>query len=160
MTASLLKSPGLSSIFWPISIILSLDGLHSSGFFQVFQSLFQSFDDCTKSTNYNWYHHRFHVSPFVCFFFSSPARSRYLSLFSLYFNFTLWSAGTSKSTILQVLLFFSFLFFFFFFVVDYNLVWPRLGNPFVSQNPRGVCVSRSPGHMLDCAYTICSYGQI
>ena len=32
--------------------------------------------------------------------FSSPARSWYLSLFSLSFNFTVWSAGTTKSTIL------------------------------------------------------------
>ena len=32
-------------------------------------------------------------------FFSSLARYRYLSLFSLSFNFTLWSAGTAKSTI-------------------------------------------------------------
>ena len=46
-------------------------------------------------------------------FFNPQARSRYLSFFSLSFNFTLWSAGTAKSTILQVLffLFFSFLFF-------------------------------------------------
>ena len=38
-------------------------------------------------------------------FFSSPARSRYLSFFSLSFNFTLWSAGTAESTILQFLFF-------------------------------------------------------
>ena len=30
---------------------------------------------------------------------------RYLSIFSLSFNFTLWSSGTEKSTILQVLFF-------------------------------------------------------
>ena len=35
-------------------------------------------------------------------FFSSLARSRYLSFFSFSFNFTLWSAGTAKSTIQQV----------------------------------------------------------
>ena len=33
------------------------------------------------------------------------ARSRYLSLFSHSFNFTLWSAGTAKSTALQVIFF-------------------------------------------------------
>ena len=38
-------------------------------------------------------------------FFNSLARSRYLSLFSHSFNFTLWSAETAKSTILKVLLF-------------------------------------------------------
>ena len=29
--------------------------------FQVLQSVCQSFGDCTKSTNYNWYNHHFHV---------------------------------------------------------------------------------------------------
>ena len=38
-------------------------------------------------------------------FFNSLARSRYLSLFSYVFRFILWSAGTAKSTILQMLFF-------------------------------------------------------
>ena len=38
-------------------------------------------------------------------FFNSLARSRYLSRFSHSFSFILWSAGTAKSTILQVLFF-------------------------------------------------------
>ena len=46
-------------------------------------------------------------------FFNSLARSRYLSFFSHSFSFILWSAGTAKSTILQVLFFFFFFFFFF-----------------------------------------------
>ena len=36
-------------------------------------------------------------------FFNSLARSRYLSYFSLSFRFILWSAGTAKSIILQIL---------------------------------------------------------
>ena len=36
-------------------------------------------------------------------FFNSLARSRYLSFFSHSFSFILWSAGTAKSTILQIL---------------------------------------------------------
>ena len=36
-------------------------------------------------------------------FFNSPARSRYVSFFSLSFRFILWSAGTAKSTILKIL---------------------------------------------------------
>ena len=40
------------------------------------------------------------------------------------------------------------------------VVWPRLGDPFVSQNTRGICVPHSPGQTLGCAYTICSYDQI
>ena len=39
-------------------------------------------------------------------FFNSLARSRYLSLFSHSFSFILWSAGTAKLTILQILFFF------------------------------------------------------
>ena len=38
-------------------------------------------------------------------FFNSLAKSRYLSFFSLSFSFILWSAGTTKSTILQVFFF-------------------------------------------------------
>ena len=38
-------------------------------------------------------------------FFNSLARSRYLSFFSHSFKFILWSAGTAKSTILQMLFF-------------------------------------------------------
>ena len=72
-----------------------------------------------------------------------------VEVLSLSFNFTLWSAGAAKSTILQVL----------FFIVYYK-VWPRLGDPFVCQNPIGVCVSHSPGQILGCAYSISSYNQI
>ena len=38
-------------------------------------------------------------------FFSSLAKSRYLSFFSFFFRFILWSSGTAKSTILQILFF-------------------------------------------------------
>ena len=40
------------------------------------------------------------------------------------------------------------------------VVWPKLGDPFVSQNHRRVCASHSPGQILGWAYTICSYDQI
>ena len=59
----------------------------------------------------------------------------------------LWSAGTAKSTIRQIL----------FFFVDYDFslaVWPRLDDPFVSRNPRELCVSHFPERILGCAYTI------
>ena len=39
-------------------------------------------------------------------FFNPLARSRYLSFFLHSFSFILWSAGTAKSTILQILFFF------------------------------------------------------
>ena len=47
-------------------------------------------------------------------FKNSLASCRYLSFFSLPFSFSLWSAGTAKSTILQVLSF---------YFVDYYKVW-------------------------------------
>ena len=86
------------------------------------------------------------------YFFSSPARSRHSSLFSLSFSFTLWSVGTAKSRIRQV--------FFFCCLLSLGLaVWPRLDDPFVSQNPKEYCASHFLGWILGFAYTICSYGQ-
>ena len=88
-------------------------------------------------------------------FFNSLARSRYLSFFSHSFSFILWSAGTSKSTILQIL------FFFFFCWLLWGLVfWPRLGDPFVCQSLIGVYVRHFLGQVLGCAYTIFWCGQI
>ena len=55
-------------------------------------------------------------------FFSSRARSRYLSFFSLSFSFALGSAGTIEPNIWLNLFFFLF-FFFFFFVAYYHSVW-------------------------------------
>ena len=74
-------------------------------------------------------------------FFSSLARFRYLSLLLSSFNFTIWSTGTAKSAIQQVL---------FFCWLSLGLVfWPRLGNPFVFQNPWEVCAFL--GRSLGCA---------
>ena len=66
-------------------------------------------------------------------FFNSLARSRYLSFFSHSFSFILWSAGTAKSTILQVLFFF-----FFFFVL---LIIIRSG--LLAEIRWSVCMSKS-----------------
>ena len=57
-------------------------------------------------------------------FFSSLARSKYLSFSSHSFSFILWSVGTAKSTILQIL---------FFCWLLFGLVfWPRLGDQFAN----------------------------
>ena len=40
-----------------------------------------------------------------------------------------------------------------------QVVWPRLSDLFVSQNSREFFASHSPGLILDCAYSICSWGQ-
>ena len=85
-------------------------------------------------------------------FFNSLARSKYLSFFSHSFSFILWSAGTAKSTILQVV-------YFYWLLLD--LVFrPRLGDPCVCQSPIGVYVCHFLGQVLGCAYTICWYGRI
>ena len=95
------------------------------------------FSDRVERANHNCF--MFHS------FFSSLARPKYLSLFSLSFSFTLWST----ETIWQVL-----------FLVDYHWVWSRLGDPFESQNTKEVFASHFPAQILGCAYTICSCGQI
>ena len=59
----------------------SLDSLLPSRYFKVFQSWYQSFDECTKSTNYNWYNRHFHVPQF---FFQFPSKVQVLiSLFCI-----------------------------------------------------------------------------
>ena len=77
-------------------------------------------------------------------FFNSLVRSRYLSFFSHYFSFILWSAGTAKSTILQIL----------FFCLSF------LGDPYMCQSPVGVYMCHFLGQELGCEYTICWHGQI
>ena len=72
-------------------------------------------------------------------FFNSLARSRYLSFFS--FSFTLWSAGTAKST---GSLFFRWL-------LSSLVFWPRLGDPCVCQSPIGVYVC----HLTGAGLCIC-----
>ena len=37
------------------------------------------------------------------------------------------------------------------------VAWPRLCDPFISQNPSEVCASHSHGRILGCAYSVCSY---
>ena len=100
-----------------------------SSYFQVLPSLNQSFGDWTPRT------------PITI---SCPTVILIpLSFSSLSFKFTQCSAGRAKPTILQVLFFVVFFFFVLFFCwLSNGLVdWPRLGYPFVYQNPRGVCMS-------------------
>ena len=93
--------PGLFAVFWPISI------MHKTGW-APFVLLFPS---PPKAVPVLWWLYRAHhlqlVSPSLSycavFFFNPLARTRYLAFFLLSFNFTLWSAGTEKSTIRQVL---------------------------------------------------------
>ena len=94
-------------------------------------------------------------------FFNPQAKSRYLSFFSLSFNFSLRSAGQQSLKFSKFSPFFFFFFFFFLLII----IWSdRLGanfsDPFGSQNCREFCAAHFPGRFLGRAYTICSYGQI
>ena len=66
-------------------------------------------------------------------FFNSLARYRYLSFFSQTFSFILWSAGTEKSTILQIL------YFFFFFII--------IRSGLLAEIRWSVCISKSHGSL-------------
>ena len=61
----------------------SLDGFNSARYFQVLQFLYQSFGDCTKSINYNWYYCHFHVP----YFFQFPSKVLVLILLFAFFQF-------------------------------------------------------------------------
>ena len=83
-------------------------------------------------------------------FFNSLARSKYVSFFSHSFRFILWSAGTTKSTILQIL-----------FLL---LIIMRSG--LLAGIRWSVCMLKSHKSLFEsfsrtgCAYTICLYGRI
>ena len=66
-------------------------------------------------------------------FFNSLARSRYLSFFSHSFSFILWSAGTAKSTILQVL-------FFLWIIIRSDLLAEIWWSVCMSKSHRSLCV--------------------
>ena len=104
VTVSLLQSPGLFSVFWEILVMLSFG-------WSLLCVWFLSFPLPNHWGSFQVYQFQFvSTSPsFSIVLFCSLARSRYLSLFSLSFNFTLLSTGMAKSTIRKV---FSFLFFF------------------------------------------------
>ena len=87
-------------------------------------------------------------------FFNSLATSRYLSFFSLSFRFILWSTGTAKSTILQIL--FSFFFFFLLIIMRSGLLAEIRWSVYMLKSHRSLCESFS----RTGAYTICLYGRI
>ena len=132
--------------------MLALDGLYSSFYFQVLRSLYQSFADSTESLYITTGITVTHMHP-IFVQFPSRVQVSYRSFRFFFFCFVLFSvlfcdsAETAKFTIRQVL----FLSFFLFYLV----VWPRLGDPFVSQNSREVYTSHSAGRILVCAYIIC-----
>ena len=120
--------------------------------------------------NHDWYYCHFHVPKFlllffvvvvVCFFFLFPRKVEVFIILLTFFQFysvVSWDGKVHNfaNSLFSFYLFFFFFFFFFLIIIRFG----RLGDPFVCLNPRGVCVRHSPGQMLGCTYTICSYGQI
>ena len=136
VTASVLKSPELSPVFWPILIMLLF---RWSPLVFLFPSpLYQFFGDCTKSSNYNWYHCHFHVPHS---FFQFPSKKEELIFLFVFFHFYSVISQNSKINYLASSLFF----FFFCWLLQHLVIWLRLGDPFVSQNPRGIGVPHAPG---------------
>ena len=104
-TPSLFKSPGLFSVFWRSQKCF----LHPSRYFQVLQSLYQSFSDCTKSTKYNWYNRHFHVPQF----FQFPSKVVvFIFLFTFFQFYSVVSRDSSDNNSASS-----------FFFIDYYKVW-------------------------------------
>ena len=100
-----------NAVVWMVSIL------------SMSQSAFQSFGGHSKRTRYNWYHCYLHVTIFIL---CKVQVSDYLLI---YLIFNLWSVETAKSFRKQVLSFF--------YQLALGLViWPVLGDSFVSQNHR------------------------
>ena len=78
-------------------------------------------------------------------FFNCLARSKYLSFFSLSFSFILWSAGTAKFTIMQVL-------FFLLIIIRFCLMAEIRGFVCMSKSHRSLCVSFSKADAGLCIY--------
>ena len=133
---------------WNVHLInCSLDGPGLSSCFQILLSLYQSFGDCIKNTNYNLYNRHFHVPQL----FQFPSKVQVLTLLFLFFQFysvVSWDSKVHNSASS----------FFSCWLLQGLVVWSRLIDPFVRQNLRGVSASNFPGQDLDCAYTICSNG--
>ena len=63
------------AVIWVVSIRLRI--------FRVFQSLYQSFGQCTKNTNYNWYDLNFHI----LHYFQFSSKIQVLILLFTFFQF-------------------------------------------------------------------------
>ena len=96
------------------------------------------------------------IVPFMfhSFFFNSLAKLRYLFFFFTLFQFySVVSWGQQSRQFCK----FSLFFYWFLYVLVF---WSRLGYPCVCKSPIGVYGSHFLRQVLDCAYTIWSYGQI
>ena len=109
--ASLLKSLGLFSVFWPISTMLLFA-------WSPLILLFSKFTSPCANPLVTVPRVPITIGITVTFIFhsvfNSLERSKYLSFFSLSFNSTLWSAGTAKSKIRQVLFYYYYYYYYYY----------------------------------------------
>ena len=137
VTASLFKSPGLSSVFLPISIVLQFG----------WSPLVLLFRNPPVPLTILWllypeYQSQFNV-PYL--FFQFPCKM----LIFLFIFFHFYSVVSRDSKVHNSP---SSLFFCFCWLIVGLVIWPRLGDPFVSQHPRRVCASHSSWRILGCEY--------
>ena len=86
---------------------------------------------------------------------------QYLSYFSHSFSFILWSAGTVKSTILQVLSFFFFFFFFFLLVIiKSDLLAGIRWSVCMLKSRRSLCVAFSRTGAVLCIYHLLVWSNL
>ena len=88
-------------------------------------------------------------------FFNSITRSRYLSLFSHSLNFILWSAGTAKSTSLQI-----FFFFFLLIIIRSDLLTEIRWSVCMSNSHQSLCVSFSRTVAGLCIYHLLVWSNL
>ena len=86
-------------------------------------------------------------------FFNSLARSRYSSFFSYSFSFIKWSAGTAKSTILQVLLFLL-------MIIRSGLLAEIRWSVYMSKSHRSLCVLFSRTDAGLCIYHLLVWSDL
>ena len=130
----------------------SQDGVHSSSYIQFLLSLYLFFGESSESIYFNCITITllFHS----LFVFQLPSKVFVLIYLFTFFQFYF---VVCQFTILHVFC----CFFLFFCWLSLGLVFRlRLRDPFVSQNPREVSGSHSPGWLRSCASTICLYGHI
>ena len=88
-------------------------------------------------------------------FFISIARSNHLSFFSHSFRFILWSAGTAKSTILQILFFFVLL-----IIIRSGLLTEIRWSVCMSKSHRSLCESFSRTGARLCIYHLLVWSNL
>ena len=121
-----------------------MDGPQSPCYFQVLQSFYQSFSDCTKSTNHNWYNRHF----LILLFFSIPLQSRgtypSFDFFQFYYAFGRDTKVHNSAS--------SFFFLFSLFIIRFNrlaAIWQFFC---LSQPQKSFCVLFSRTEAVFCKY--------